>query len=46
MSATSASSHFTRGGGMPEPAGESDNPTFATSVLDFGGIRIPRGGRK
>jgi hypothetical protein len=46
MSISSASAHFTRPGGMPEPASESDYPTFATSILDFGGIHIPRGGRK
>jgi hypothetical protein len=31
---------------MPEPTSEGDDPTFATSVLDFGGIRIPTGGHK
>ena len=29
MSASSACSHFTRRGGMPEPTSESDDPTFA-----------------
>ncbi|HEY1530583.1 MAG TPA: hypothetical protein VGF80_07195 [Galbitalea sp.] len=46
MSVSRAVAQFTRPGGMPEPASESDAPTFATSVLEFGGIAVPRGGRK
>ncbi|HEX4402751.1 MAG TPA: hypothetical protein VHZ98_15635 [Galbitalea sp.] len=46
MSFSSATGHFTRTGRTEESAGESEDPTFATSVLGFGGIQIPRGGRK
>jgi hypothetical protein len=46
MSISSYSAHFNRPGGASEPASDSDDPTFATSVFGFGGIQIPRRGRK
>jgi hypothetical protein len=46
MSLNRATAHFSRPGGAPEPASESGDPTFATSIFDFGGIQIPRRGRK
>jgi len=46
MSASDPVAHFTRPGGVPESASESDDPTFATSIAQFGGIRMPKGGRQ
>lgn len=39
------SAQFSSQGRLPEEDGDGADPTFATSMLGFGGVWIPRGGR-
>ncbi len=38
------SAHFTRPQGRPEEPGDDAEPTFATSMIGFGGVLVTRGG--
>ena len=40
------SAHLTRPGEAPDQASESSSPVFATSALEFVGIRFPKGRNK
>jgi hypothetical protein len=37
------SAHFSSPDGRPEEKGDGAEPTFATSMIGFGGVMVPRG---